>query len=67
MIKLYTDQLEEIIEKDAGDQRCNTRKKEAALKWVSDFSKQAREEAKEYRLTDDTSFVYVFFHLSSIR
>lgn len=67
VIKLYTDQLEEIIEKDAGDQRCNTRKKEAALKWVSDFSKQAREEAKEYRLTDDTSFTNDFFHFSSIR
>ena len=67
VIKLYTDQLEEIIEKDAGDQRCNTRKKEAALKWVSDFSKQAREEAKEYRLTADTSFANDFFHFSSIR
>ena len=66
-IKLYTDQLEEIIEKDAGDQRCNTRKKEAALKWVSVFSRQAREAAKTYRLTADTSFVNDFFHLSSIR
>ncbi|MCF2664386.1 hypothetical protein JQM66_07395 [Oscillibacter valericigenes] len=67
VIKLYTDQLEEIIEKDAGDQRCNTRKKEAALKWVSDFSKRAREEAKKYRLTADTSFTNDFFHFSSIR
>lgn len=67
VIKLYTDQLEEIIEKDAGDQRCNTRKKEAALKWVSDFSKQAKDDAKTYRLTADTSFVNDFFHLSSIR
>ena len=66
-IKLYTDQLEEIIEKDAGDQRCNTRKKEAALKWVSDFSKRAREDAKKYRLTADTSFTNDFFHFSSIR
>lgn len=67
VIKLYTDQLEEIIEKDAGDQRCNTRKKEAALKWVSDFSNQAKDDAKTYRLTADTSFVNDFFHLSSIR
>ena len=67
VIKLYTDQLEEIIEKDAGDQRCNTRKKEAALKWVSDFSKQAKEEAKKYRLIADTSFANDFFRLSSIR
>lgn len=67
VIKLYTDRLEAIIEKDSDNQSCNTRKKEAALKWVSDFSKQAREEAKEYRLTADTSFANDFFHLSSIR
>lgn len=67
VIKLYTDRLEAIIEKDSDDQRCNTRKKEAALKWVSDFSKQAKDDAKTYRLTADTSFVNDFFHLSSIR
>lgn len=67
VIKLYTDRLEAIIEKDSDDQLCNTRKKEAALKWVSDFSKRARKEAKKYRLTDDTSFTNDFFHFSSIR
>ena len=67
VIKLYTDRLEAIIEKDSDDQIYNTRKKEAALKWVSDFSKRAREEAKKYRLTADTSFTNDFFHFSSIR
>lgn len=67
VIKLYTDRLEAIIEKDSDDQLCNTRKKEAALKWVSDFSKHAKEEAKKYRLTADTSFANDFFHFSSIR
>lgn len=67
VIKLYTDQLEAIIEKDSDDQIYNTRKKEAALKWVSDFSNQAKDDAKTYRLTADTSFVNDFFHLSSIR
>ena len=67
VIKLYTDRLEALIEKDSDDQIYNTRKKEAALKWVSDFSKRAREEAKKYRLTADTSFTNDFFHFSSIR
>ena len=67
LIKLYTDRLEAIIEKDSDDQIYNTRKKEAALKWVSDFSKRAREDAKKYRLTADTSFTNDFFHFSSIR
>lgn len=67
VIKLYTDQLEKIIEKDAGNQLYYTRKKEAALAWVSDFSKQAKKTAKDYQLIADTSFVNDFFHLSRIR
>lgn len=67
VITAYTDHLEDIIEEDTGDQLYYARKKESALKWVSDFSKQAKEEAKKYRLIADTSFANDFFHLSSIR
>ena len=67
VITAYTDHLEDIIEEDTGDQLYYARKKESALKWVSDFSKQAKEEAKKYRLTADTSFTNDFLHFSSIR
>ena len=67
MITAYTDHLEDIIEEDTGDQLYYARKKESALKWVADFSKQAKEEAKKYRLIADTSFTNDFFHFSSIR
>ena len=67
VVKAYTVHLEEIIEKDTGDQLYYARKKEAALGWIANFSKQANQIAKDYQLKADASFVNEFFNLSRIR